>query len=70
MVTFCMRCKSSLPPSAMILIKDGKELPSPYYICPSCGKSAGTPKEAANTLDDIPQSGIVVIKDGMIEKKS
>jgi DNA-directed RNA polymerase subunit RPC12/RpoP len=42
MVTFCMRCGVSLPPFAAILIKDGKEIPSPYYICPACGKSAGT----------------------------
>ena len=42
MVTFCMRCGVSLPPFATILIKDGKEMPSPYYICPACGKSAGT----------------------------
>lgn len=41
MVTFCMRCGVSLPPFATILVKDGKEFPSPYYICPACGKSAG-----------------------------
>ena len=65
MVTFCMRCGVSLPPFADSLIKDGKELPSPHFICPSCGESSGT-----KATDD---NGIgkkdIVIKNGEIKEK-
>jgi hypothetical protein len=45
MVTFCQKCHASLPPEAELLIKQGKEFPSPYYTCPTCGKLAGEEAE-------------------------
>jgi hypothetical protein len=54
----------------MVLIKEGKEIPSPYYICPSCGKSAGVSQEAKSESDDIPQAKSFVIKEGRVEKES
>lgn len=44
MVTFCMKCGASLPPTADVVIRNGKELPSPYYQCQACGQPAGEAK--------------------------
>lgn len=68
MVVFCMHCGVSLPPFVPTVIKDGKERPSPYYICLSCGKEAGRPNKPASEEDDL-GTGDIVIKDGKVEKK-
>ena len=44
MVTFCMKCGASLPPTADVVISNGKEMPSPNFKCPACGEMAGESK--------------------------
>ena len=41
MVAFCMKCGASLPPTADVVIRNGKELPSPDFKCPACSQMAG-----------------------------
>ena len=65
MVCFCMRCGISLPPFATEVIKEGKEMPSPYYQCPSCGKPAGT-EENGKELPDTAEPAKMIIKDGKV----
>jgi hypothetical protein len=44
MVTYCTKCGASLPPTADVIIRNGKEMPSPYYKCPACNQPAGEAK--------------------------
>ncbi len=67
MVTFCMRCGVSLPPFAITVIKEGKELPSKHFTCPSCGKSAGSKEDPNDENNDIGENGLI-IKNGKSEK--
>ncbi|MEK7449192.1 MAG: hypothetical protein AAB019_06880 [Planctomycetota bacterium] len=64
MVVFCNSCKVSLP-VADILIKDGQELASPYYLCPACNNPAGelSKKESGPDLNIV---GEIVIRDSKI----
>jgi len=69
MVTFCMRCGISLPPFATVVIREGKEMPSPHYQCPSCGKPAGTEENGDKNAETNNEPTEMVIKDGKITPK-
>lgn len=46
MVAFCMKCGASLPPTVDVIIRNGKELPSPHYKCLACNQIAGESKNS------------------------
>ncbi len=57
MVTFCMKCGASLPPTADVIIRNGKELPSPNFKCPACGQMSGEAKGSPPKSKEAPSAG-------------